>query len=138
MLKKSVLITLYLIGACGINIAIAEENCDAAVDAADAMNVNQKPCDYSDKGLNGVLHKAFANKSAKNTETIAEASVYQGASPNFLLRAQADQWANVSLAKTQLLPQALAQCENGFRIVAEEYRPLKMGKIEVTLQGVCL
>lgn len=138
MLKKSISVAFLLVSFNIAHIAIAEDDCEAAVDAADAMNVNQKPCDYSDKGLNGVLHRAFANKSAENTETIAETSVSQGASPTFLLRAQADQWANVPLAKTQLLPQALAQCENGFKIVAEEYRPLKMGKIEITLQCICL
>ncbi len=138
MLKKYCVTVFFTLGLCAVNMAFAEENCEAAVDAADAMNVNQKPCDYSDEGLNGVLHKAFANNSAKNSETIAEASVSSAGSPTFLLRAQADQWVNVGPAKMQLLPQALAQCENGFRIVAEEYRPLKMGKIEITLQGVCL
>lgn len=138
MLKKSISVALLGISFCMVHVAMAEEDCVAAVDAADAMNVNQKPCDYSDKGLNGVLHRAFANKSAETTETIAETSVSQGALPTFLLRAQADLWANVPLAKTQLLPQALAQCKNGFRVVAEEYRPLKMGKIEITLQCICL
>lgn len=139
MLKKFTSVALFIAIFCIVHIASAEEDCVAAVDAADAMNVNQKPCDYTDKGLNGVLHRAFAKKSAESNETIAETSVSPGdTSSMFLLRAQADQWANVPFAKTQLLPQALAQCENGFRIVAEEYRPLKMGKIEVTLQGVCL
>lgn len=140
MLKKSVSVVLFLIGFCMINIATAQEDCVAAVDAADAMNVNQKPCDYSNKGLNGVLHRALANQSPANEETVVDANVAAAhATPaSFLLRAHTDQWANTQLAKTQLLPQALAQCENGFRIIAEEYRPLKMGKIEISLQCVCL
>lgn len=41
----------------------ADEECVAAVDAAESMDVNQKQCDYSDTGLNGVLHRAFAKKT---------------------------------------------------------------------------
>ena len=44
------------------NIAYADEDeCPAAVDAAEAQNQNlYKNCDYTQTGLNGVLHKAFA------------------------------------------------------------------------------
>lgn len=140
MIRKYLLLLFLYSNCCVIPVVIAEEDCVAAVDAADSMNVNQKPCDYSDKGLNGVLHRAFSKQSKASAEITADTpvSTIDQKSPILLLRAQADQWINTQLAKTQLLPQALAQCEKGFKIVAEEYRPLSMGKIEITLQYSCL
>lgn len=139
-MTKYLLLLSLCISSVIVPIAVAEEDCVAAVDAADSMNVNQKPCDYRDKGLNGLLHRTFANQSKANAEVVEDTavSVADLKSPTFLLSGQSDQWANVQLTKMQLLTRASALCDKGFRVIAEEYRPLKMGRIETSLQCICL
>lgn len=139
--------------------AFAEDECGNAVDAADSMNVNQKECDYSDKGLNGFLQKAFKkgsegavlNTSSGSDTTQAQAQL--GATTTGLVAAQVhgaelknamvltvevDQWANVSLAKNQLLPKVMERCNKGFNLLNESYRSLPMGRIELSLHYTCL
>lgn len=146
-----------------------DKKCEAAVDAADSMNVNQKDCDYSDKGLNGFLQKAFkkgdegavletstaAEQKAESQPTpgvlrttaeqkiavtkVAEtkAAEVRGASKAFTLEVEVDQWANLPVARAQLLPKALEKCGKGFSVVGEHYRSLGMGKIELQLAFEC-
>jgi hypothetical protein len=132
-----------------------KKNCDAAVDAADSMNVNQQDCDYSNEGLNGFLQKAFkkgeegavleTTSTEKNTAVPAaqEAPVQslrpskEKAEQNFMLRVEVDQWANLPVARAQLLPKALEKCGNGFAIIGEHYRSLAMGRIELALTFRC-
>jgi len=128
-----------------------EEECDAAVDAAESMNVNRKDCDYSDKGLNGFLKKAFkkgdegasvntdkvsaqANLQPLNTQA---ANIQNDTDKNFLFRVEVDQWANLPVARAQLLPKALEKCGKGFSIIGEHYRGLPMGRIELALTFQC-
>lgn len=128
-----------------------EEECDAAVDAAESMNVNRKGCDYSDKGLNGFLKKAFkkgdegasvntdkvsaqANLQPLNTQA---ANIQNDTDKNFLFRVEVDQWANLPVARAQLLPKALEKCGKGFSIIGEHYRGLPMGRIELALTFQC-
>lgn len=134
----------------------AETECGAAVDAADSMNVNQKECDYTDEGLNGVLHRAFKKGSegavletgTKNSTDdkklatdIAAAQVNKSplrTAAVFSFSAEADQWSSVTLARAQLLPKAMERCNKGFSIRSENYRPLAMGRIALTLEFSCL
>lgn len=127
-----------LISYGAIPIVFAEEDCVAAVDAADTLNVNNNNCDYSDKGLNGILHKAFTKKADVKKEVLDAKATEPSASISFVLTAETDQWAHAAVAKAQLLPQAFARCEHGFSVLAEDYRPLTMGKIEISLHCVCL
>ncbi|WP_039916371.1 hypothetical protein [Cellvibrio mixtus] len=144
--------------------AYADENpgkdCVTAVDAADSMNVNQKDCDYSDEGLNGFLQKAFKkgddgavletntkseknNTAEKNSTTVKNPSVLQANKVTatnenvFTLSVEIDQWANLPLARGRLLPKALERCGEGFAIVGEHYRSLKLGRIELELSFLC-
>lgn len=48
-----------------------------------------------------------------------------------------DQWANLPVARAQLLPKALEQCGKGFSVTGEHYRSLAMGRIELRLQFEC-
>jgi hypothetical protein len=127
----------------------AEENCVPAVDAMDSMNVNQKTCDYSNEGLNGVIQNAFKkdqkklteNKSAglKNTTSQKSAVTVQSArNSEQKLTAEVDQWSSVGLVRSQLLPRALAKCASGFNLKDEIYKPLAMGRIELTIIFNCL
>lgn len=148
-------LAIIMLGLLTTLSAYAEDNCDPAVDAADSMNVNQKTCDYTNEGLNGALHKAFkkgsegavletstqkptpvaqsgASLSAKNTNKIDTDAAY------FSLSVEVDQWASVALARTQLLPKAMERCVKGFSVQSEHYRPLAMGRIELSMYFGCL
>ncbi len=135
----------------------ANKECEAAVDAADSMNVNQKGCDYSDKGLNGFLQKAFkkgdegavlstsANNEKKQVQSVAAGQAYDSGLEKKtslkgvpVLSVEVDQWANVSLAKNQLLPKIMERCSKGFSVTGESYRALPMGRIELTIHYACL
>lgn len=133
----------------------AKKNCEAAVDAADSLNVNQPDCDYSDEGLNGFLQKAFKkgeegavletttkeNNATAHTAAEVPAQTLRAskdkAEQNFMLRVEVDQWANLPVARAQLLPKALEKCGNGFAIIGEHYRSLVMGRIELSLTFQC-
>lgn len=131
----------------------ADADCVPAVDAADSMNMNQKECDYSNEGLNGFLQKAFKNgeegavleigaeKKAAETATVQPAQASGAGQKNtdriFRLRVEVDQWANLPVARAQLLPKALEKCGTGFSITGEHYRSLAMGRIELALSFQC-
>jgi len=148
-------ILVALISACCAVQVYADDNCGNAVDDADSMNVNQQDCDYTDEGLNGVLHKAFKQGSEgavletadekpvavkTQTATVAVASANKATSGviPFMLRVEVDQWPSVALARTQLLPKAMEKCAKGFAIEREEYRSLAMGRIALSIEFSCL
>jgi hypothetical protein len=148
------IISIVLICCNAYTYAEPEHECEAAVDAADSMNLNRKDCDYSDKGLNGVLHKAFKNGSegavlkTATENSIDEKMPETGGAKNLpsksvqtkkmlSLSVEADQWSNVGLVRTQLLPKAMEQCTKGFSIIRENYRPLAMGRISLSIEFIC-
>lgn len=142
----------------------ANDVCEPAVDAADAMNVNQKECDYSNEGLNGFLQRALkkdGEAAKRNKNAVSETQDKEGAviapdkhpqvatKPSVLTEAQhsvarqfsldveVDQWAKVALARAQLLPKAMERCGKTFSVVRETYRSLPMGRIELRLHIEC-
>lgn len=141
-------------------VTFAEDDCGNAVDAADSMNVNQQGCDYSDEGLNGFLQKAFkkgdegAVLNRSRSETGAEKQFKKDAiaadeipsvaqnpaklNNTAVLSVVVDQWAKVPLAKNQLLPKIMEQCNSGFQVLSEIYRPQAMGRIELSVEYSCL
>ena len=142
-----------IMSACCATQSYADETCENAVDAADSMSVNEKNCDYSDKGLNGFLQKAFKKGSEGAVlETTADKPVdvnksdakeiaaekLQEIKKSHSLNVEVDQWANVALARTQLLPKAMEQCGKGFSVERELYRPLAMGRIALSIEFICL
>jgi L-lactate utilization protein LutC len=128
-----------------------DKECEAAVDAAGSMNVNQKDCDYSKEGLNGFLQKAFkkgddgavletgdpAEKPLRNASALQANKASAKPAKEFSLNVEVDQWANIPLARAQLLPKAMEKCGQGFAITGEHYRSLAMGRIELGLQFIC-
>jgi hypothetical protein len=161
LLKSSVIGLLLLTMVAPV---FANDECAPAVDAADAMNVNQKECDYSNEGLNGFLQRALkkdgeATKPDKNA--VSETQSKEGAviapdkhpqvatkpsvltkaqdsiARQFMLDVEVDQWANVALARAQLLPKAMERCGKTFSVVRESYRSLPMGRIELRLRIEC-
>jgi|GEM_PF-736436 len=134
-----------------------DKNCEAAVDAAASMNMNQPECDYSDKGLNGYLQKAFKkseegatletgnHKEAANSNNIPEAErkteknkPEKISTKNFLLNADLIQWADTSAARAQLLSKAMEKCGTGFTIAGETYRPLAGDRLKLTMRFECV
>lgn len=47
-------------------------------------------------------------------------------------------WMQATQAKQQLLPRILAECPHGFTIVGETYKPLSMGKIQLSINYTCV
>lgn len=149
------LLAIFWLGLCVAFPVSANDNCEAAVDAADSMNVNQDDCDYTDKGLNGFLQKAFKKGSEgavletgvensvdgeKSTAGIATGQTKSriSAIKTFSLSVEVDQWPSVALARAQLLPKALERCAKGFSVERENYRPLAMGRISLNIEFICL
>lgn len=149
------LLAVFWLALCVAIPVSANDNCEAAVDAADSMNVNQDDCDYSDKGLNGFLQKAFkkgsegavletSTKNSVDKEKSAVSIATEQTNKNipaagpFSLSVEVDQWSSVALARAQLLPKAMKQCDKGFSIQREDYRPLAMGRIGLTIEFICL
>lgn len=149
------LMLAIIISACCATQVYGDDNCESAVDAADSLNVNQKDCDYTDEGLNGVLHKAFKQGSEgailetsveNSAHATTQAAVIVGAQANnalvepkiLSLHVEVDQWSSAASARTQLLPKAMEQCTKGFSIVRENYRPLAMGRIALSIEFSCV
>lgn len=149
------LLAIFWLSLCVVVPVSADDNCEAAVDAADSMNVNQNDCDYTDEGLNGFLQKAFKKGSEgavlETTSEESTAVATSGAAPaikntdkilsdtaQFLLSVEVDQWPSVALARTQLLPKAMERCVKGFSVDDEIYRPLPMGRIELSMKFSCV
>lgn len=128
--------------------AYAEEKCVPAVDAADAMNVNQPECDYSNEGLNGFLHNAFKKNeagtvvAASGAVATTAASTQNGANAAVgavhELSVEVDKWSRVPDMRNQLLPKALEICPDGFIVKGERYRPRAQGKILLVIEFSCL
>src|SRR6187402_1652588 len=111
MLKKSLLLVLLVFS----QIIYADElpdDCEAAVDAADRLNSDSnKHCDYSKTGLNGVLHKAFANKEAAS-ESSAKVVADISAKTNLpqLLAREFDSAPQLSAVRYELIQLAAKSC----------------------------
>ncbi|MDO8346256.1 MAG: hypothetical protein Q7T48_23900 [Cellvibrio sp.] len=148
------LLAVLWLGLCVAIPVFADDNCEAAVDAADSMNVNQDDCDYSDKGLNGFLQKAFkkgsegavletGTKNSVDEEKLAVSIATEKTkkdiptAESFSLSVEVDQWASVTLARAQLLPKAMERCDKGFSLEREHYRPLAMGRIALSIEFIC-
>jgi hypothetical protein len=134
-----------------------DKNCEAAVDAAASMNMNQSECDYSNKGLNGFLQKAFKkgeegatletsnNTEKANNNNIQEAEkksdkskLEKTSAKNFILNAETIQWADLTVLRTQLLSKAMEKCGTSFTVAGETYRLLTGGKLELAMRFECI
>ncbi|RYY74935.1 MAG: hypothetical protein EOO52_11495 [Gammaproteobacteria bacterium] len=151
-LQHSLAIILFLsAGAYAQN----DKSCEAAVDAAASMNMNQPDCDYTDKGLNGFLHKAFKKDEegavletskeggSKEKSPASEKNAEQNKSEkvvtkSFLLSIKATQWSELTSARTQLLSKAMEKCETGFSVSGENYHVAEKGKLELSMRFECM
>ena len=137
--------------------AQGDKNCEAAVDAAASMNMNQPECDYSDKGLNGYLKKAFKKnedgatlETGDNKEVVGKNNIQESENKlgkikpekvraeSFLLNTEATQWADISAVRMPLLAKAMEKCGTGFTISEETYRALAGGRLKLTMRFECI
>jgi len=118
-----------------------EEECPAAVDAAEAQNQNlYKNCDYSEKGLNGVLHRAFSGKKNEADEDIKEQGDIRNGSAKpvvekkvvskteLLKEGEIASAAQLPMIKFAALEKLALECTNGFVVEGERYLPVKNSK----------
>ena len=159
MKLKIVLICVFFFSTA--TYAQNDKSCEAAVDAAASMNMNQPECDYSDKGLNGFLQKAFkngeegatldtgdnkgaVNKNNNDSEQTLQKNKQEKTKQensnekNFLLNVQLVDWADASVVRTQLLSKAMEKCGAGFTITEETYRSLLGEKLELSMRFECV
>src|SRR6187402_2590026 len=142
MLKKSLLLVLLVFS----QIIYADElpdDCEAAVDAADRLNSDSnKHCDYSKTGLNGVLHKAFANKAAASEQAtkavVAEQTPKVAAAvtsnlPRAIAR-EFDSAQQLNVLRYELLQLAAKDCAAGFVLVEERYLPVADKRLKLELR----
>ena len=133
------------------------EDCEAAVDAADKIGSDMTKCDYSNVGLNGVIHRAIANKENKkpnaevsvetNSKNVkataeivpAESAVIAEKKP-FLQVVSAEFGTAQQLAKIryELIQRASRECINGFVVEKERYLPLENKLLKLELIHSCL
>lgn len=123
--------------------SLASDTCENAVDSADTMNVNQKDCDYTNKGLNGALQKAFKKGSegavlATQPEAKASAENLVQQAADLSMSIEFEQWADVAMMRVQLLQKMLEQCPKGIGLLGETYRPLAKRRIELSIKYACL
>jgi hypothetical protein len=95
------------------------------------------------QGSEGAVLETSVENSATATKQVAviagaQANKSVAAQKYLLLQVEVDQWPNVALARSQLLPKAMEQCVKGFSIVRENYRPLAMGRIALSIEFSCL
>lgn len=118
----------------------AKGDCPAAVDAADAMNVNRQDCDYSKEGLNGVLHRVFkkSEEGARLDTVAAPAPAATAEGIGMQLRLQLADISQAASGKHQLLAKALLACPQGFQVTSETYKPAAKPAVELSLDIRCL
>ena len=142
---------LALVIFCNIAVVYAaDEECEAAVDAASRVNPDKdKRCDYSNTGLNGVLHRALAKKSESpesvaseekkldtKVQSSAQSSLNSAASNPINLTTKPVDTTKTLLATGEftsaqqlqtlryaLIQKAAQECSKGFIVEGERYLP---------------
>ena len=143
-MKKYLLVFVMLFSSA----VFADDECEAAVDAANRVNPNEnKNCDYSNTGLNGVLHRAFAKKSAED-KTSAESvvadkvvtdkvateksetrdAVNEAAVKSLVASAEFSSPQQLQNLRFGLIQQTARECAKGFVVEGERYLPVPKSK----------
>jgi hypothetical protein len=140
-MKKILLFSLLI-----ANFTFAAEDCPPAAEVAEAQNPNAyKDCDYSEKGLNGVLHRALKKKTdaAEQTESSAkpvEAIVKedQVVAKNFLAKGEFNSAQQLQNLRFGLIQKAADNCPKGFLLESEKYLPQADKSMKLELLYHCL
>jgi hypothetical protein len=132
MVKKIIFVFLLVSSTC--SVFAADDDCEAAVDAANRLNPNEdKHCDYTNTGLNGVLHRAFANKSDSVNEDSSKASAESTKTPAnaeakvFLVNNEFTSAQQLQTLRYALVQKAAQECRKGFIVEGDRYLPRTKG-----------
>jgi hypothetical protein len=121
-----------------VSVASIADECEAAVDAAESMNVNARTdCNYEKSGLNRVVHQLFKKEQqssvAKSSASGAPANTPTASSVSPLI----DSAEQLAISRHALLSVISQECTHGFRITDELYIPVD-GKLRLKLLYECL
>ena len=129
---KKLLMILTLLTAAQFSFA-ADEECPSASEMAEAQNHNlYKNCDYSGKGLNGVLHRALSKKQdSGDDETLQDSKPVVSKSslektPGNEIRKTLEVNSSIQLQQVKFnsLEKLAQECTKGFVVEGERYTPL--------------
>lgn len=160
-IKKHLFLVVMLCSSAFAFAADLDDNCESAVDAADKIGspIN-KECDYSNTGLNGVLHRAFAkketavvdknsneatnteanNKNAQTTISIAPIKSVTTDVVKPLLRVLNAEFGTVqqlAAVRYELIRKASEECTTGFVLEKESYIPAENKLLQLQLTYSC-
>lgn len=147
-MKKLAVILLVL--AC--NCFAEEKDCPPAAEVAETQNPNAyKDCDYSNTGLNGMLHRSWKKKVEESEEQdeIASSksknsSVEPGVKDNslqtkaILAKGVFNSAQQLQTLRFALIQNALAECPKGFLLESEKYLPQADKAMKLELLYHCL
>jgi hypothetical protein len=131
---------------CSLAVAEEKPECGAAVDAADRLAPDSdKHCDYTNTGLNGVLHKVFSGKPKPATDDSAEPVTQELkekkadlAEVKLVAKGEFNSPQQLQLAKFNLLEAAATQCPKGFVVESERYFSASAQSMKLELAYQCL
>lgn len=130
-----------------------DDDCPSAADAAEAQNPNAyKDCDYSQTGLNGVLHRALSKKkesseelddvpdeTAVSSNNVSKEAKQKAVDKTLLLdRSEFKTAQQLQALKFNLLNAAATKCPKGFVVEGERYLPSSDKAMKLELIYHCL
>lgn len=155
-------VVITLCSAASVFAGELNEDCESAVDAADRLGSDvNKECDYSNTGLNGVLHRAVAKKEksvvdkSSNAETIAETSsknvkTIVGSTPSDnattsavkplfrMISAEFGTAQQLANARYELIRKVSQECTAGFALNKESYLSTENALLKLQITYSCL
>lgn len=167
LIKKYLFCSAILLSINPICAAELQDGCEPAVDAADRLNSNtNKNCDYSNTGLNGVLHRALSKKNEAGAETVIEKEPSKALSKEqgnkepadkektvgmnsstissskkdlaYTLKGEFSSAQQLASVRYELVRKATQECVKGFAIDGEHYLPVSAELMKLELSFHCL
>jgi hypothetical protein len=132
------------------SLAYAEEDCPPAAEAAATQNPNAyKDCDYSNTGLNGMLHRSWKKKKEESEEqesvaagatkgALAETTAEVTQTKNLLAKGVFSSAQQLQTLRFTLIQNSALECPKGFLLESEKYLPQPDKTTKLELQYHCL
>ena len=145
-IKKILFCGFVLLSTSTVFAEELKDGCEPAVDAADRLQADaDKHCDYSNTGLNGVLHRALNKKENLPMaaeplvqKTAANAVALDAPTPRFKLSAEFNSAQQLVNQRYELLQKAAHECSKGFAVNSEHYLPVSAKSMTIELSYQCL
>lgn len=143
MLLKIIILSLLLLTSASV-IADERPECGLAVDAADRLaSADDKDCDYTKTGLNGVLHRALSGKTepgddGKDAITKESNDKNEPITDIVAGKGEFSSAQQLNTLRFNLLGNAILECPKGFALDAERYLPISKKTMKLELIYHCL